>query len=68
MYTQPQVTLSPIHNPQYEAIFSKHGYGTHHTQKIHVILSKCDNVIENIQIHMSRWVFFWWFENLHKCE
>jgi hypothetical protein len=34
--------------------FSKNGYGTHHTQKIHVILSKCDHVIENIQIHM------WW--------
>ncbi len=33
MCTQPQVTLSPIHNPQYETIFSKHGYGTHCTQK-----------------------------------
>jgi hypothetical protein len=22
-------------------------------KKIHVILSKCDNVIENIQLHMS---------------
>jgi hypothetical protein len=26
--------------------------------KIHVILLKCDNVIENIQIHMSWWVSF----------
>jgi hypothetical protein len=33
--------------------------------KIHVILSKCDNVIENIQIHVS---FFFWFEKLHKYE
>ncbi len=26
--------------------------------KIHVLFPKCDNVIENIQIHMLRWVFF----------
>jgi len=29
--------------------------------KIHVILSKCNNVIENIQIHMSWQVFFFFF-------
>jgi hypothetical protein len=33
---------------------SKNDYGHPSSYaKIHVILSKCDNVIENIQIHMS---------------
>jgi hypothetical protein len=46
--------------------------------KKNVILLKCGNVIENIQINMSWWVFFkkikfiiiiiLWFEILHKCE
>jgi hypothetical protein len=39
----PQMTLSPIHKLP---------------KKIHAILSKCDNVIENIQICMSWQVFF----------
>ncbi len=33
--------------------------------KIHVILSKRDNANENIQIDI---LFYFWFENLHKCE
>jgi hypothetical protein len=33
--------------------------------KIHVLLAKSNNVIENIQIHISS---FFWFEILHKCE
>jgi hypothetical protein len=33
--------------------------------KIHVIFSKCDHVIENIQIHFY---FISWFEILYKCE
>jgi hypothetical protein len=49
---KPQATLSPIHNSQnkYETTFFKNGYGTHHTQNS-CNFSKCDNVIENIQIH-----------------
>jgi hypothetical protein len=43
-----------------ELFFPKNGYGTHHTQKIHVIIfSKCDNVIENIQITCHNQFFFW---------
>jgi hypothetical protein len=38
---------------KYENIFFKNDYTTPSYAKIHVILSKCDNVIENIQIHMS---------------
>jgi hypothetical protein len=36
MCTQPQGTLSPIHNSQnkYEIIFFNNGYGTHHTQNL----------------------------------
>jgi hypothetical protein len=49
---------------------SKYDYGTHYKQKIHIIFSKCDNAIENIQIHISWWIFFFFFgfEILHKCE
>jgi hypothetical protein len=39
-------------------LIQKKDYDTHHTQKIHIIPSKCDNVIENIQIHISRRAFF----------
>ncbi len=35
------------------------------TRKIHILLSKSDNVIENIQIHISS---SFWFEILHKYE
>jgi hypothetical protein len=56
--TQPQVTLPPIHNPQCETIFLQTWLWHPSYPKIHVILSKCDIVIENIQIHMSRRVFF----------
>jgi hypothetical protein len=54
MCTQAQLTLSPIgnHKTKFENIFFKNGYGTHHMQKLYIILSNCDNVIENIQIHM----------------
>jgi hypothetical protein len=38
-------------------------------EKKNVIRSKRENLIENIQIHMSwQFLFFLWFENLHKCE
>jgi len=57
------------HKIKDETIFSKNGYGTYHTQKF-VILLKCDNVIENIQIQMSSQVFFFffWFEIFNECE
>jgi hypothetical protein len=50
-----QLTLSPIHNhkTKYKNICSKNDYGTHRSQKIHVILSKWDNVIEKIEVNMS---------------
>jgi len=38
---------------------------TYIIHKIHVILAKCDNVIENIQIHMWWQIFLFC---LHKCE
>jgi hypothetical protein len=41
-----------------ELFFPKNGYGTHHIQKINVILSKCDTVIENIQIHVISLLYF----------
>jgi len=65
-----QLTLSPIHNHKIksENTFSKNCYGTSYT-KNYVILSKCDNVIKNIQIHMPWRVFFflvWNFAQMWK--
>ncbi len=63
-----QVTLSPIHNPQnliWNYFFQTWLWHPSYS-KIHVILSKCDNVIENIQIHMSWWVSFF-FLGLKFC-
>ncbi len=50
-------------------LFSKNDYGTYLSYtKINVILSKCDNVIENIQIHMPWRVFLlvWKFSQMWK--
>ncbi len=63
MHPSPEWLCHQFITPKikYETFFSKNGYGVDHTQKSHVVLSKCDNVIENIHI-------LFWFEILHKCE
>ncbi len=65
-----QLTLSPIHNHKNKILkyFLQKWLWHQSYAKIYVILSKCDNFIENIQIHMPWLVFFFGIEFLHKCE
>jgi hypothetical protein len=63
MCTQSQMTVSPIHNSQnwiWNYFLQKWLWHSSYT-KIHVILSKCDDVIENIQIHMWWKIYFIFF-------
>jgi len=56
MCTQPQATLSPIHKSITKLnmkLLSPKIVMALIICEIHVILSKCHNVIENIQIHIS---------------
>jgi hypothetical protein len=53
---------SITHKIKYIIIFIKNGYGTYRTTKIHVILSKCNNMIEkhsNTHVTMSLCLKFW---------
>jgi hypothetical protein len=57
-----QLTLSPIqnHKTKYENVFFKKWLWHPSYAKLYIILSKSDNVIENIQIHhaMTSLLFF----------
>jgi hypothetical protein len=60
-----------IHKTKYETTFFKKWLWHSSYTKIHIIFSKCDNVIENIQIHMSWQVFFflvWKFAQMWKIN